>query len=155
MQQTKKMNYPKPPLILKEKDLLKGIDNPSEQYAINLRTDLVSVYQCMIDNGQYLNIDLCFYEHKDGCKTYRCVCGWWAYWLGIPILTDQLDYTDRFQNIFWNMKFFLCFKEIIYFSTKGEKISMFDLFFGTDHNSTLAERLTRARYLEISNKLKK
>ena len=40
----------KPPLILKEKDLRAGIDNPNYDFAVNLKTDLISVLEFIIDN---------------------------------------------------------------------------------------------------------
>ena len=80
----------KPPLILKEKDLRAGIDNPSYGHAVNLKTDLIAVFQCMIKYEETLKINLDFFEyyHTEECETYRCVAGWWAYWLGIPIKMD-------------------------------------------------------------------
>ena len=40
----------KPPLILKEKDLRAGIDNQNYEFRLNLKKDLISVFQCLRDN---------------------------------------------------------------------------------------------------------
>ena len=142
------MNYPKPPLILDEKKLRAGIDNPSYEYAVNLKADLIAVYQCLIDNETDLNINLNFFENENKCGTYRCVAGWWAYWLNIPITAYRQSMTYRFEKIFCNSKFFMCFEELVVLDT-APCIKMFDLFFGDAGCGTLPERVIRAESLKI------
>ena len=103
----------KPPLILDEKKLRAGVDNQSYEFAVNLKADLIAVLQFMKDNEDNLKIDLGNYETE--CGTYRCVAGWWAFWLGIPVNMDGVRVTNRFKDIFWNNKFFKCFKTNVLF----------------------------------------
>ena len=148
----------KPNLILNETDLRAGIDNPSYEHAVNLKADLIAVYQCLIDNEKDLKINLNYFEYANKCGTYRCVCGWWSYWLNIPIISKKfssyiIKYTDRFENIFCNIKFFHCFEELKVVDSDGNYIKMFDLFFGISKNGILPERQIRAKSLKISNEL--
>ena len=148
----------KPNLILNETDLRAGIDNPSYEHAVNLKADLITVYQYMIDNEKDLKINLNYLEHANKCGTYRCVCGWWSYWLNIPIISKKISryiikYTSRFKNIFCNRKFFMCFEELVVLDSDGDYIKIYNLFFGDGGYATLPERLIRAESLEFSNKL--
>ena len=144
----------KPNLILNETDLRAGIDNPSYEHAVNLKADIITIFKFLIKYEKDLKIDLDLYENETECGTYRCVSGWWAYWLGIPIKTDTEKYTDRFKNIFCNKMLFDCFEELEgYIDCDGDYIKMYNLFFGDAGCGTLPERLIRAKSLEFSNKL--
>ena len=143
----------KPNLILFEQNLLAGIDNPSYEYAVILKADLIAVFKFLIKYEKYLKINLDYFERQNECRTYRCVAGWWGYWLDIPIKTDEINYTDRFKNIFCNRKFFMCFEELVVLDSDGDYIKMYNLFFGDGGCGTLPERLIRAESLEFSNKL--
>ena len=110
----------KPPLILDEEKLQAGIDNPSYDFAVNLKADLITVLEFIIANEDNLKIDLGSYQIKKECKlyecgTFRCVAGWWAYWLGVPILSKNYSHTLRFENIFCNENLFLCFEKPLYY----------------------------------------
>ena len=76
----------KPPLILKEKDLRAGIDNPSYDFAVNLKTDLITVLEFIIANEDNLKIDLGSYQMKMNASFTNAglivaFAGWWAHWL--------------------------------------------------------------------------
>ena len=95
----------KPNLILDEEKLRAGIDKQSYDFTVNLKTDLIAVLEFMIANKDKLKIDLQFYQIEQEwefyeCGTYRCVAGWWAFWLGIPVKDDKGDLTNRFKDIF-------------------------------------------------------
>ena len=65
------MNYPKPPLILNETDLRTGIESKSKKFKKNVKIDLISVLQCMIDNEKTLKINLSYYENEYDSETYK------------------------------------------------------------------------------------
>ena len=69
---------------------------------LTFKADLITVLDYMIKNKKSLKIGLADYEHKYRCKTYRCVCGWWAYWLDIPILTKpiRVKYNNQISKKF-------------------------------------------------------
>ena len=80
----------KPNLVLTAKDLLEGAKNPNRDFAVKFKADLITVLEYMIKNKKSLNIDLAKYEHKIVVKLIGCVCGWWAHWLDIPIITKPI-----------------------------------------------------------------
>ena len=155
MQQTKKMNYPKPPLKLTEQDLLNKKLHKTKKFAVNFKADLLAVFQYLIKYEETLNIDLDLYEYSTNCRTYRCVGGWWAYWVGIPVMVNKFFCSSRFNNIFCNENLFLCFEQIIEYDDDGECISMRDLFFAAAEYGTLPERRERAKKLKVLKRLKK
>ena len=120
------MNYPKPPLILKEKDFSvgNGIKNPSKGFLENLKTDLIAVIGFLIKFESDLKIDLRFFEYGDDveCVVYRNEMGWWAFWLGIPILTPKTkNITKRFKRFYsTNFKIFKSLNEYIYNDFSGK-----------------------------------
>ena len=90
---------PKPPLILKEKDLLKGIESRSIPYAQNLQDDLISVLKWLINYEEELKIHF----SQTIYDTHRSLAGWWAYWLGIPVIGTDNQATDRFVIFFFSI----------------------------------------------------
>ena len=137
---------PKPPLILNETDLRTGIESKSEERKKNVKIDLLSVLQCMIDNEKTLKIDLYSYENEYDSETYRGVSGWWAYWLDIPILTSsKKNLTNRFKKIFVNKaNLFSCFETEYNYNLK---FHYFDLFFGDGQFVPLSQRFLKAMSL--------
>ena len=133
---------PKPPLILKEKDLLKGIESRSIPYAQNLQDDLISVLKWLINYEEELKIHF----SQTIYDTHRSLAGWWAYWLGIPVIGTDNQATDRFVKIYYNKNFFLCFKD----DSFSFEYNLFDIFFGDAETGTLEEKLKRAKYLRYA-----
>ena len=146
---------PKPPLILKEQDLLNKELHKTKKFAVNFKADLVSVLKPMIKYEETLKINLDYFQTKTDCGTYRCVAGWWAFWLGVPIMAKNHFHTLRFRKIFCNENLFLCFEQIIEYDDDGECISMRDLFFAAAEYGTLPERWERAKKLKVLKRLKK
>ena len=137
---TKKMKN-KPNLILKTKDLLNKTPTfKTKKFALNFQTDLITVLKWLIKYEKELNIDLDCFEHEDGCKTYRCVAGWWWYWL-----SNASNSNPIFKKIFIDNRHSL-------FSgfSKREPLK----FFGCRLNGTLPERLKLAESLEFIGSLK-
>ncbi len=140
----------KPPLILKEKDLRAGIDNQNYEFRLNLKKDLISVFQCLRDNEKTLKINLIDYEYETECGTYRCVCGWWAHWLDIPIKTAGGNLTARFKKIFLNSDLWKGFVKKS--SDNWVMPSYGNIFFGSTSSGTLPKKLARAQSLQIKKK---
>ena len=154
MKQIKKLNYPKPPLILKEKDLLNKKLHKTKKFAVNFKADLVSVLQCMIKYEETLKINLDYFQTKTDCGTYRCVAGWWAFWLGVPIMAKNHFHTLRFRKIFCNENLFLCFEKLLYYDCNDDIIDRCEVFFGCSESKTLPERLAIAKKLKVLKILK-
>ena len=140
------MNYPKPPLILNETDLRTGIESKSKKFKKNVKIDLISVLQCMIDNEKTLKINLSYYENEYDSETYRGVAGWWAYWIDIPILTSsKKNLTKRFKKIFvTKSNLFNCFENSYEYLPQ---VTMANLFFGDGQFVPLPQRLLKAMSL--------
>ena len=138
----------KPNLVLTAKDMRAGAKNPDRDFAVKFKADLITVLEYMIKNKKSLNIGLAEYEHKYRCKTYRCVCGWWAHWLDIPIMTKPIgvkynnDITKKFNETICNSDIWKGFVGCPrYF---GEQ------FFGDHRYGTLSQRLKLAKALEVA-----
>ena len=143
MKQIKKMQL-KAVLKLTEQDLLNG--NKSKNIKENLKADLISVLQFMIDNKDTLKIDLDYYEYENKYGIYRNVAGWWAYWLGIPIKTEGNNLTDRFKKVFIiKANLFKNFNSPC--SYYKEELDLFKFFFGTSEYGDLPKRWIRAKTL--------
>ena len=97
-------------LVLTEKDLLEGLKNLDINFAIKFRIDAISVLEYMIKNRTLLKIDLLEFETKEECGIYRCICGWWAYHLDIPIKTKSDKFTARFNETLNNVNAWTVFK---------------------------------------------
>ena len=108
----------KPPLILKEQDFSDRDmrKKPSKKLLENFKADLISVLQFMIDNKKTLKLRFgCNFESS--CGTYRDMIGWWAYWLGIPIIHPRTkNNSKRFSRFYSvNAKLFEYFEQELYF----------------------------------------
>ena len=138
----------KPNLVLTGKDLLDGAKKPNRNFSAKLKTDLITVLEYMIENKNSMKIDLKHYQHTftsgNDCGTYRCVCGWWAYWLDIPILTKTGRYTNRFLETF-NDDLFWGFAR----TKKLQSNSSFKAAFFASSGS-LENRLKLAKALEVA-----
>ena len=132
----------KPNLGLTEKDLRAGAKNPNRAFSKKLKTDLITVLEYMIENKNSMKIDLDWFEKIAGCGTYRCVCGWWAYWLDIPIKTTRRDFSIRFEQTLYQDDLWKGFQnKQIHITTYHH------IFFGD--SGTLSQRLELAKALEI------
>ena len=133
----------KPNLVLTEQDIRAGVKNPDRAFSKKLKTDLITVLEHMIKNKKSLKIDLDWFEKIDlGCGTYRCVCGWWAYWLDIPIRTNDRDFSIRFEQTLYQDDIWEGFQN------KQVNVSTYHhIFFGD--SGTLSQRLKLAKALEI------
>ena len=138
----------KPNLVLTEKDLLAGIKNPNRNFSKKLKADLITVLEYMKENAKVLKIDLGWYKVKRGCGTYRCICGWWAYWLGIPIRKDgDEDLTNRFKNVFHDGGLWQGFEFDEAFSYMSSYSTM---FFGDRCSGSVTKRLALAKTLKVA-----
>ena len=132
----------KPNLGLTEKGLRAGVNNPNRSFSVKFKADLIAVLEYMIENQNSMKIGLTYFEEtidlfefgktKEECGTFRCVAGWWAYWLGIPILARSGKFTNRFLEAFADKSFygFTCNKKFPY------RLSI--VFFGSKGSATLA-----------------
>ena len=136
----------KPNLGLTEKDLLEGINNPDRDFLVKFKADLITVLEYMIENKTLLKIDLSQFERKEDCGTYRCICGWWAYWLGIPIRDKNGRLTRRFRQTLDNINVWSGFKNdyISPYSSYHNRT-----FFGDGSTDSFPKRLELAKALEI------
>ena len=142
----------KPNLVLTKQDLLAGISGikkPNRKFIIKFKTDLITVLEYMIENQESLKIDLGRYNIKRECGTYRCVCGWWAYWLGIPIREDgDGDLTYRFINVFHDETLW----ERFFFENNSflNKYPCSTIFFGDRFHGSVTKRLALAKTLKVA-----
>ena len=137
----------KPNLVLTEKDLLEGANNPDRDFSVKFKADLITVLEHMIENKALLKIDLLEFERKEDCGTYRCICGWWAYWLDIPIRYKNGSLTKRFNKTLNSVNIWPVFKsknKLLYDSYHNRT------FFGDGSTDSLPKRLELAKALEVA-----
>ena len=141
----------KPPLILKEQDLLNKKLHKTKKFALNLKADLIAVLEFLIKNKKTLKIDLNINEHKTECGTYRCVSGWWAYWLGIPILSQSNTFGGQYGG--QHLRYVKTFRNVdvfsYFYSTDDDKRLLRGMFFGGQSYGALPERLKLAESLKL------
>ena len=145
----------KPNLVLTAKDLLEGANNPDRDFSAKLKTDLITVLEYMIENKNSMKIDLRYFQHTftggikshNDCGTYRCVAGWWAHWLNIPVRYKNGSLTKRFRQTLDNINIWRGFKSI-YISSYSNYHNR--TFFGDGSNDSLPVRLGLAKILEIA-----
>ena len=93
----------KPNLKLTAKDfegfVKRGAENLTKKEELAIANDLKTLLQFMIDNEVEMNIDLDSFENKTDCGTYRCVCGWWCFFLGKRIVSIG-NRTAFFRGVF-------------------------------------------------------
>ena len=93
----------KPNLKLTAKDfegfVKRGAEDLTKKEGLAIANDLKTLLQFMIDNEVEMNIDLSSFENKTDCGTYRCVCGWWCFFLGKQIGSFG-NRTVFFDNVF-------------------------------------------------------
>ena len=119
----------------------------SKKFATELKADLISLLQFLIANKETLKIDLNCYQEIKPCGTYRCVAGWWAYWLGVPIKDGNIT-TDSFDKIFCSYKIFGGFVNNVKYSSLKE-IDYHNMIFGDVLKGNLYERLSKVESLEV------
>ena len=135
-------------LVLTEKDLLEGLKNLDINFAIKFRIDAISVLEYMIKNRTLLKIDLLEFETKEECGIYRCICGWWAYYLDIPIKTKSDKFTARFNETLNNVNAWTVFKaknRMLYNAYYNSVI-----FFGDISIDSLPKRLELIKFLKVA-----
>ena len=69
---------------------------------LDLLNNVFFVLKWLKDNINDVPVDLDDFEYynQEHCRTYRCVCGWLAYFDGIKVKTKKNDYSVKFYKIY-------------------------------------------------------
>ena len=135
----------KPNLKLTAKDFegfaKRGAGDLTKKEDLAIANDLKTLLQFMIKNEAEMNINLSFFKLKTDCGTYRCVTGWWCFFLGKRVEHDG-RLTAFFKRVFDN---FFSLRFMYKFFTKHG--FNWNAFFGAPGYGNLQDRLDRTNEL--------
>lgn len=117
--------------------LKRGAENLTKEEDLLIVNDLKTLLEFMIENESEMNIDLDYYETS--CGTYRCVAGWWSFYLGEKVYNGE-HFTTFFKRVFGVYR---CLMDV--FFRKYDFV--WNEFFGLKGSGNLERRLERIEEL--------